>query len=59
MNSYVRFRLALTEDSPLIKAYEESLWAELPDAKNCTHQLFAQPSRSLACTLGPALGIDD
>ena len=33
MNSYVRFRLALTEENPAIKPYEESLWAELPDAK--------------------------
>ncbi len=33
LNSYVRFRLALTEDTPVIKAYEESAWAELPDAK--------------------------
>jgi DinB superfamily len=34
MNSYVRFRLALTEDSPVIKPYEESRWAELPDARS-------------------------
>src|SRR3954447_35508 len=33
MNSYVRFRLALTEDTPTIKAYEEGRWAELPDAR--------------------------
>ena len=33
MNSYVRFRLALTEDSPVIKPYEEGRWAELPDAR--------------------------
>jgi uncharacterized damage-inducible protein DinB len=33
INSYVRFRLALTEDNPAIKGYEESLWAELPDAR--------------------------
>jgi hypothetical protein len=33
MNSYVRFRLALTEPSPLIKPYEEAAWAELADAK--------------------------
>jgi hypothetical protein len=33
LNSYTRFRLALTEDSPVIKPYEEALWAELPDAK--------------------------
>src|SRR3954452_7532471 len=32
MNSYVRFRLALTENTPTIKTYEESMWAELPDA---------------------------
>jgi uncharacterized damage-inducible protein DinB len=34
MNSYVRFRLALTEDAPVIKPYAEDLWAELPDAKS-------------------------
>ncbi len=32
MNSYVRFRLALTEDVPTIKPYEEGRWAELTDA---------------------------
>ncbi len=33
INSYVRYRLALTEDEPVIKPYEESRWAELPDAR--------------------------
>jgi uncharacterized damage-inducible protein DinB len=33
MNSYERFRLALTEDAPVIKPYDEGAWAELPDAK--------------------------
>lgn len=33
MNSYVRFKLALTEDEPTIKPYEEARWAELPDTK--------------------------
>ena len=33
MNSYVRFKLALTEEAPAIKAYREALWAELPDAR--------------------------
>ncbi|HUA01231.1 MAG TPA: putative metal-dependent hydrolase [Candidatus Aquilonibacter sp.] len=33
MNAYVRFKLALTEDEPTIKPYEESRWAELADAK--------------------------
>ncbi len=32
MNSFIRFKLALTEDEPTIKAYYEALWAELPDA---------------------------
>ncbi|MDA8020789.1 MAG: bacillithiol transferase BstA [Thermoanaerobaculia bacterium] len=32
LNSYVRFRWALTEDSPRIKTYREERWAELPDS---------------------------
>jgi DinB superfamily len=31
MNSLIRFKLALTEENPVIKPYEEQLWAELPD----------------------------
>jgi hypothetical protein len=34
INSYTRFRLALTEDDPVIKPYEEARWAELPDARS-------------------------
>ena len=34
LNSYCRFKLALTEDHPTIRAYDESLWANLDDAKN-------------------------
>jgi len=34
MNSYMRCRLALTEQEPTIKPYDEARWAELPDAKN-------------------------
>jgi len=33
LNSYIRFKLALTEDEPIIKTYEEARWAELPDTK--------------------------
>ncbi|HTT18679.1 MAG TPA: bacillithiol transferase BstA [Candidatus Sulfotelmatobacter sp.] len=33
LNSYVRFKLALTEDDPTIKTYAEDRWAELPDSK--------------------------
>ncbi len=31
MNSYIRFRLALTETNPVIKPYDEAAWAELGD----------------------------
>jgi uncharacterized damage-inducible protein DinB len=33
MNSYVRFKLALTEDWPTIKPYDEAAWAGLPDSQ--------------------------
>ena len=33
MNSYVRFKLALTEDEPTIKTYAEERWAEFADTK--------------------------
>lgn len=33
MNAFVRFKLALTEEWPAIKAYDETAWAELPDSK--------------------------
>jgi hypothetical protein len=32
-NSYLRFKWALTEDKPIIKAYFEERWAELHDSK--------------------------
>ncbi len=32
MNSVIRFKWALTEDRPRIKAYDEKGWAALPDA---------------------------
>jgi hypothetical protein len=34
MNSFIRFRLAMTEDNPVIKPYKEALWAQLADSKN-------------------------
>jgi uncharacterized damage-inducible protein DinB len=33
MNGFVRFKLALTEDRPAIKTYEEALWAETADVR--------------------------
>lgn len=31
MNAYIRFKLALTEDNPTIKTYDEKDWANLTD----------------------------
>lgn len=31
MNAYIRLKLALTEDNPIVKPYMEALWGELPD----------------------------
>jgi hypothetical protein len=33
INSYCRFRLALTEDTPSVKGYDQELWAQLYDAR--------------------------
>ncbi|WP_310829598.1 YfiT family bacillithiol transferase [Paenibacillus pedocola] len=33
MNAFIRFKLALTEESPIIKPYDEKKWAELSDSK--------------------------
>lgn len=31
INSYVRFKMALTEENPTIKPYDENTWAAMPD----------------------------
>jgi hypothetical protein len=33
-NAFVRCKLALTEDWPTVKTYDEKAWAELPDSKD-------------------------
>lgn len=33
MNALIRFKLALTEDNPTIKPYDEAAWAELQDVE--------------------------
>lgn len=33
MNSYIRMKLALTEEQPTVKPYDEKRWAELEDAR--------------------------
>jgi len=34
LNSYVRFKLALTETQPTIKTYDQEAWAKLADSKS-------------------------
>ena len=34
LNSYIRFKWTLTENQPLIKTYNQTAWAELPEAKS-------------------------
>ena len=34
MNSYIRFKLGLSEDNPTIKPYNQDAWATMPDANN-------------------------
>jgi DinB family protein len=34
MNMYIRMKLAVTEDMPTIKPYDEGRWAELPDGRS-------------------------
>jgi uncharacterized damage-inducible protein DinB len=67
MNAFTRFRLALTEDNPTIKPYNEAAWAELADSRTLpigmsldlldalhermVHMLRATPAESFARTL--------
>jgi len=39
MNSYMRFKLALTEEEPTIRTYMEDRWAELPEARTAPIEL--------------------
>jgi len=47
LNSYVRFKLALTEDQPTIKPYHEDRWAELEDGRNAPVELSLSLLESL------------
>jgi uncharacterized damage-inducible protein DinB len=53
VNAYVRTKLALTESSPPIRAYDENEWAKLPDANgaigNSLQLVQAIHDRWLAC----------
>lgn len=50
-NSYIRFKWALTEDRPVIKAYEEKAWADLFDAKTAPIYLSLQHLKAIHAKL--------
>jgi len=47
MNTYTRFRLALTEDEPTIKPYDQERWAVLEDARTAPPELSLSLLESL------------
>jgi uncharacterized damage-inducible protein DinB len=42
LNSYVRFKLALTEQEPTIRPYDEARWAELHEARTAPIEISLQ-----------------
>ncbi|WP_427051047.1 YfiT family bacillithiol transferase [Paenibacillus sp. TC-CSREp1] len=47
MNSVIRFKLALTEDTPAIRPYDETRWAELSDSRELDIEVSLQLLESL------------
>ena len=47
LNAYTRIKLALTEDVPVIRPYEEARWAELPDGRAAPIELSLNLLESL------------
>src|ERR1700679_1232170 len=47
MNSYIRFRLALTEEQPAVKGYAEKGWAKLHDSPTMPVEVSLQLLDSL------------
>ena len=47
MNAYIRCKLAVTEDNPAVKTYDEKAWADLGDSRS----MPVAPSLTLLSTL--------
>lgn len=47
LHAYIRFKLALTEEEPTIKPYDEAAWAELPDTRTTPPDVSLALLRSL------------
>lgn len=39
LNAYIRFKLTITEDTPVIKPYNQDTWANLEDSRNAPIEL--------------------
>jgi uncharacterized damage-inducible protein DinB len=56
MNAYIRFKLALTEDEPVVKPYDEAAWAKLEDVQRTPIETSLAMLEALhdrwACLLG-------
>jgi hypothetical protein len=56
LNAYIRLKLALTEDNPTVKPYDEKAWAELPDVQavpvNVSVTMLHAIHRRMVATLG-------
>ena len=50
-NSYIRFKWALTENDPVIKAYDEKAWAELFDTRTAPIQMSLDHLRAVHAKL--------
>ncbi|WP_353959581.1 DinB family protein [Aequorivita aurantiaca] len=49
INAFIRFKLALTEDNPCIKPYNEALWAEMSDSKTFPVEFSLSILKGLHC----------
>ena len=62
LNAYVRLKLALTEDDPVIRPYDEARWAALEDSRQTPVEVSLTLLESLHArwvTLLRSLGADD
>ncbi len=55
-HSYIRFKWALTENKPIIKAYDEKAWASLEDAVSAPIELSIAHIKSIHAKLVYLLG---
>jgi uncharacterized damage-inducible protein DinB len=61
-NAYIRMKLALTEDWPTIKPYDEAAWAELADGRSLPVEVSLDLLKALHArwvTLLESLGTED